>query len=304
MIKAVKTLDPKAAAGLLAQAALSVAYVDSPLGSKTPQTDDLVSQVIEEVRFLLGLTGRYDPESFEKIADFLDREADKLLTPPNIESALFRLAQRGDLPSDLYEINIIRNVIDIYGKKFALEKELIETTIREPAYEQHYGQKQKPHEPTMISLFVRPFKTKWPLKDFSVIVAAQREGFQLHVHQAWRVYPWIVKLDGAKTPIDWLHKFADHYGFEIEIEGKRGHFFLMAHGPVPDTMRIQQRVTRKPELQVTVSRFTNGDPVTGLVSSALIVAIDIQKYLSTIEEWGVRREDILDRFVPPPSARD
>jgi hypothetical protein len=156
----------------------------------------------------------------------------------------------------------------------------------------------------MISLFLRPFRTRWPVKDFSVIVAAQRDGFQLHVHQAWRVYPWIVKLDGAETPIDWLHKFADHYGFEIEVEGKKGYFFLTAQGHVPDTMKVPQRVAKRPEPTAIVSRFTQRDPLTGLEISALIVAIDIQKYLSTIEQWGVRREDILERFVPPPSARD
>ena len=234
MIKTVVDLDRKTAAGLLAQAALSVAYVDSPLGNET-QHAELISRVIKEARFLLGLAAdRDDPETFEQIANFLDREADNLLAPPNTESVLFRLAQRGDLPSDLYEINIIPNVVEIYGKNFALEKDLIETTIREPAAEQHYGPYRRPDEPIMISLFLRPFRTKWSVKDFSVIVAAQREGFKLHVHQAWRVYPWVVKLDGIETPIDWLHKFADHYGFEIEVGGKKGHFFLTAEGPVPE----------------------------------------------------------------------
>ena len=50
------------------------------------------------------------------------RSSDRLLAPPDTESALARLAERGDFPSDLYEINIIANVADIYGNRFDLEK--------------------------------------------------------------------------------------------------------------------------------------------------------------------------------------
>jgi hypothetical protein len=305
MIKAVSSLDAKSAAGVLARAALSVAYVDDPLGASV-LPGDLIPRVIEEARHHLGLSSEENnEEAFEKIADFLDQEADKLLAPPNTESALFRLAERGDLPSDLYEINIIPNVIDVYRGRFPLEKQIIETTIRAPTLQQHYGPVRKPHEPTMISLFLRSFRTRWPLKDFSVIVAAQRNGFNLDVHQAWRIYPQIVSLRGVETPIDWLHKFADHYGYEIEVGGRKGHFFLMAEGPIPNQMWIPQKVSKRNRLepQSTVSRFAQHNP-TGAQISALIVAIDIQKYWVTLEQMGVRERDFLDRFVPAPVARD
>jgi hypothetical protein len=117
MIKAVSSFDAKTAAGLLAKAALTVGYKSS---------DDIISQILDEVRLRLGLAAEAnDPESLELIADLLDEESDKLIPQPNTESALFRLAQRGDLPSDLYEINIIPNVIDIYGKHFALASKLL-----------------------------------------------------------------------------------------------------------------------------------------------------------------------------------
>jgi hypothetical protein len=307
MIHAVKSFDPISAAGVLARAALSVGYVDDPVGGATKEEEELVTRVIDEARAQLGLSADdNDPDSFEKIADLLDAEAEKLAAPRNTESALFRLAERGDLPSDLYEINIIPNVVDVYRKDFALEKEIIETTIRSPALEQHYGAMRKPSEPVMISLFLKSFRTKWPLKNFWMIVAAKRVGFRLDVHQAWRIYPTVVKLDGVKTPIDWLRRFADVYGFEIEVDGKKGHFFLLAQGPIPDKLTFQQPIgkKRKPELKAQISRFTDQDPITNRQTAAFIVAIDVEKYLQTLKELGVRRDDIMERFVPAPQARD
>jgi hypothetical protein len=309
MIQALKSFDPISAAGVLARAALSVGYVDDPVGGTTKVDEDLIARVIEEARTQLGLSvDDNDHDSFDKIADLLDAEAEKLATARNTESALFRLAERGDLPSDLYEINIIQNVMDVYRKGFPLEKEIIETTIRSPTLEQHYGPKRKPNEPAMISLFLKSFRTTWPLKNFWMIVAAQRVGLRLDVHQAWRIYPSAVKLDGAKTPIDWLRSFADAYGFEIEVDGKRGHFFLWAHGPIPDSLSFKPPISKKPtatpELRAQISRFTDRDPTTQIETAAFILAIDVEKYLKTIKEMNVRRADILERFVSKPRPHD
>jgi hypothetical protein len=297
MIKAVQSFDPKTAAGLLARAALSVGYINNPL---IESESELFAKVVEEARNQLGFgVDDNDPETIERIADFLDSESDKLLQPPNTESAIKRLAERGELPSDLYEINIIPNVQEVYGKRFPLEKEIIETAIRAPTLEQHYGPPRDPHEPSMISLFVRSFRTTWPLKDFSVVVAGQRRGLILDVHQAWRVYPQKVNLQGAKTPVDWLRKFADSYGAEIEVQGKKGHFFLIAEGPIPNSFSFRPPESRKERLYV-ISRFAQTDSSSGIEKSALILAIDADKYRGTLDELGVRRESILDRFVPAP----
>jgi hypothetical protein len=235
MIQAVKSFDPISAAGVLARAALSVGYVDHPVGGTTKADEHLIARVIEEARTQLGLSvDDNDPDSFEKIADLLDAEAEKLAAPRNTESALFRLAERGDLPSDLYEINILPNVVDVYRKDFPLEKDIIETTIRSPTLEQHYGAKRKPNEPVMISLFLKSFRTTWPLKNFWMIVAAQRVGLRLDVHQAWRVYSSAVKLDGAKTPIDWLRSFAafNYPQFRMRLRGTSGDENLNRKNPL------------------------------------------------------------------------
>src|SRR5262249_12968552 len=159
------------AAGLLARGALSVGFINNAL---IESESELFAKVIEEAlaQLRVGIDDN-DPETIERIADLLDRESDKRLQPPITESALKRLAERVELPADLDESNIIPNVQDVYGKRYPLEKEIIETAIRAPTLEQHYGPPGDPHEPSMISLFVGSFRTTWPLKDFSVVVAGQ-----------------------------------------------------------------------------------------------------------------------------------
>ena len=226
MIEALEAKVGRAtAAGLLARAALSLGYIEESKGEQ----EIIIAQLIDETRNRLGISREDNaPDTLSRIADFLDAESDRLLSPTNTDLALGRLAERGDLPSDLYEISIIKNVSDIYGSKFPLEKSLIETTVRDFAQEQHYGPSGKPHDPAMISLFVRSFRTKWLLKNFVMLVAAKREGFKLHVHQAWRIYPPKVNIAEANTPVQLLQRFSDEYGAEIDINGRIGHFFVFS----------------------------------------------------------------------------
>jgi hypothetical protein len=299
MIKFLNALDRTTAAGLLARAALSLGYEDNPVAPVVKGEEKIRSALVDEARQRLGVASNDNrPETIERIADLLDNESDQLLAPPDTEAALARLAERGDLPSDLYEIEIIPNVIQIHGKHFPLEKAIIETTVRAPTLEQHFGPPRNPHEPAMISLFARTFRTKWPLKDFVMLVAAKREGFRLYVHQAWRIYPSRVDLRGLKTLVTWLSRFADAYGTEIEVEGKRGHFFRFATGFVPDSFNIVY--DGKPR-EITVSQFTQIG-LDGTKQSALIVAIDLVKYGKMLEDLRVKREDMLEEFVGPPRA--
>src|SRR5215471_798610 len=301
MITSLKTLDRTTAAGLLARAALSLGYQDNPVPPFIEGEEKIRSAVINEARQKLGVDSSDNrPETIARIADLLDNESDKLLAPPDTKAALARLAERGDLPSDLYEIEIIPNVIQIYGKHFPLEKEIIETTVRAPTLEQHFGPPRKPHEPAMISLFARTFRTRWPLKDFVMLVAAQRDGFRLYVHQAWRIYSSRVKLEGVKTPVDWLSRFADVYGAEIEVEGKKGHFFLFARGRIPNTINVLMADGK--QQAISISPFAQKDPTTGIDQSALVVAIDLIKYGRMFDDLRVKRKDMLEEFVGPPRA--
>lgn len=288
MLDAVRDFEPKVAAGWLSKAALSLGYGSTEDTSSDPRSS-ILEKIYAEARYALGIKdGDFSRDSIELIADYLDEESDKLLDAPDIDAALARLARRGDLASDLYEISIIPNVADVYGRHFANEKKIIELTIKDPDAEQHFGP-GNPNIGNSISLFQRLFRTKFPLKDFIMLVAADRKGLILEVHQAWRIYPSKVDLLGAEKPVDLLQRFAGEYGVDAEIEGKKSSFFLRA-GVGPSQVRIHN----PPGQVVMVSYFRQLDSRTGKQSLSLIVAINQRRYQSLIKHMGVRNEDMLD----------
>jgi hypothetical protein len=301
MIKALEEFDKMAAVGVLARAALSLGYCDGPQLGAVEREEDIQTRVVEEVRSRLGISKDDNSrDALDRMADCLDAESDQLLAAPDTEAALSRLAERGDLPSDMYEIGIVPDIPAALGKRFALEKDVIATTIRDPTTEQHFGPARGLHEPAMISLFLRNFRTKWPLRDFFMLVAAQRDGFHLQIHQAWRIYPSRIDVSGLATPVDWLKRFSESYGAKVEVEGTKANFFLFLEGKIPPEVKWELGSNRK----VVVSRFALIDPITKTEQAALIVGIDIYKYLATLDELGVRREDFLDSFVPARQPRD
>jgi hypothetical protein len=295
MIAVLDSFDKITAAGILARTALSLAYSTAPMGSALAGEEEVRASIIQEARDHLGIEAdNFEPQAIERIADFLDSESEKLIAPPDVASAFSRLAERGDLPSDLYQIEIIQNIKDLHGKGFKLENKLIEATIRAPAVEQHYGKIAKPGEPRMVSLFAKTFRTKWIGKDFVMLVGALREGTTLTVSQAWRIYTSRVDVSGAKEPVDWLKSFAETYGAEIEINGRRAKFFVLEAIDKPLEKRVEIGGKGKPR-QIIISDFTRWE--NGKEVASLITAIDTDKYRATLKALGVRQQDFLAPLV-------
>jgi len=299
MIEALNRFDNLTAAGILARAALSLAYVAPPLSGTVADEEKVRAKVIAEARNQLGLDAEnFDGETIEQIADYLDAESDKLMPPPDSASAFKRLAGRGELPSDLYTINVVQNVKDLYGKEYPLEKKIIQATIHAPNFEQHFGQDPNPEKPAMVSMFAKSFRTRWPLKNFIMLVGAQRqEGTtQLNVLQAYRIYPSRVDLSGANEPLEWLKRFTEVYGAEIEVNGVKAKFFNYAQitRPLETKAEVGAKGSGKPR-QIIISDFTRWQD--GREIATLIAAIDSDKYRATLDELGVRERDILEDFV-------
>jgi hypothetical protein len=292
MISVLEGLDKVTAAGMLARTALSLAYSAAPAATVLAGEEQVRASIIQEARDHLGLKpDDFDPQAIEKITDFLDTESDKLISPPDVASAFSRLAERGDLPSDLYKVQIAPDIKDLHGKGFALEKKLIETTIRNPTVEQHYGKMSRPGEPVMVSLFAKSFRTRWTLKDFVMLVGAVRNGTTLSVTQAWRIYTSRVDVNGAKEPVDWLRRFAETYGADIEINGRKAKFFEIEQIDKPLQRLIEVGGKGKPR-QIIISDFTRWENDKEVAS--LVTAIDSDKYRATLKALGVRQQDILE----------
>ena len=290
MIKVLEALEPQAAAGVLAGAASWLAFAE-PAPQLVPLAEaNLQSAVLAEARNRLGIAAEdVSPEAIERITDLLDEESDRLLDPPETEAALYRLAERGDLPSDLYQLEYLPNVVNLYGKGFELENDIISLAVKDPDMEQHYGPNKGDRQPSMISLFLRTFRTKWPLKDFVAIVVGQRSGFNFVIHQAWRVFTSRINVAGLKIPIDWLRRFTDYFGKPVDVDGQTGSFFLFLEKAMPNNIRLEQR-----KYETYLSRFAQNDPVTGKETSALVVSINSSRYMAMYREMRVKREEMLD----------
>lgn len=295
MISTLQNFDKVAAAGILARAALSLAYAASPAMSAVANEDQLRASVIEEARNHLGLqSDDYEVEAIEKLGDFLDAEADKLIAPPDVPSAFERLSQRGDLPSDLYQLKIDPGVSGLYGKGFALEKKIIAATVHAPTKEQHFGMTDDPSVPALASLFLKSFRTTWPMRDFVNLVVGNREGTRLSINQSWRIYLSRVDVSGVEEPLDWLKRFTNTYGYEIEINGTKAKFFNFAEVSKPLQKKVEIGGKGKPR-QVIISdntRWINGQAV-----ASLITAIDSDKYRASLKDLGVRQEDIIETLA-------
>lgn len=282
---ALETLDRIAAAGVLARAALSLEENGNPAASpKLENEAELRAALLAEAYNALGLGHSPDmtDDLIERVSDYLDLEADRITGKVDSSAAFDRMITRGDFPSDLYEIEIIPNIQKNLGKLYDKERLLIEQTVRLPTEEQHFGPPTTPNDPYLISLFARRFRTRFPHKDFTMLVAGQRgDGRKLHVHQAWRLYDSLVDTRSACDLVESLRRFSDVFGSEITLGDQKGHFFLTSV-EVP-ALKIKVNMGRRNHT-VTVTHFTQTDPVTKHPRAALVVAIDVNRYVATIKK--------------------
>lgn len=295
MISALENFDKVIAAGILARAALAIEDQDNPAGAlKLPNEASLRQSLLAEARRMLGvLPNDQSPQTLERLGEILDTECESLIGPTDSNLALKRLSERGELPSDLFEIRIIPNIEQFHGRKYPQEKQLIESTIQSPDQEQHFGSPASADEPFLISLFAKHIPHQYPLRSFTMLVAGQRNGLVLDIHQAWRIYPDIVNLNGITNLVDMLRRFADVFGTEIELGGKKGHFILAADIPkgqdIKTTFKIKADVDKsgkKSGKLITVTCFVQRNPIGGLNQAALATGINLNQYAEVIKSRG------------------
>lgn len=295
MISSLQRFDKLTAAGILARAALAIYDESNPAGdARLPGEASLRAQVMAEARSVLQLDPNdSSPQALERLSDVLDAECDGLVGPTDTESALNRLAEKGQLPSDLFKINVIENVRVLYGKKYAREEKLIEDTVRAPDQEQHYGPPKDPNEPFLISLFLKHYPSEYPLRSFNLLVAGQRSDLTLNIHQVWRIYPADVDVTGAETLVDVLRRFSDKFGEEISLGGKKGHFIYAADIPrgekIEGAWNVSDNVAAAKKgkaHRITMSFFTQANPQGTSNQVALAIGIDVTRYLDAISARG------------------
>ncbi len=279
--------DKRTAAGILARAVLEAQSGQGSQDSIVENERALRTALIVQARAKLGFQqGDESPEVIDKIGSYLENESERLAGEPRVALAFERLIERGDLPSDLYQIRIIPNLSHFFGKEYPREKTLIERTIRSPDSEQHFGAGDDTGGPRLVSLFARHFKTPFEARDFTMLVAGQRgKGQVLDVHMAWRLYPSRVDFSDAGDLVDLLRSFADAYGADIKLDGQKGRFFLTTSEYVPESVRVD---LSNPKRMTAVTRFLQRNPKTGKPEGALVMAIDLDLYRTTLDHWDCK----------------
>ncbi|MGZ4954121.1 MAG: hypothetical protein ACXV8Q_03325 [Methylobacter sp.] len=291
MISCLREFDNVTAAGILARAALSLSDQGNPAAATSKLTNEIEirNKVISNIRNTLGIKhSDTSPMALERIGDALDIESEALIGEPNINDALERLSNKGELPSDLFEVDIIPNIKDFFTKRFDAERELIEKTIKSPDNEQHFGPPSNSEGPYLISLFSKFFPNKYPRNSFTMLVAGERNGLNLTVHQAWRIYPDLVNLNEEGDLVDMLNRFADKFGAEIEFNGKKGHFFLNFEIPENDHWQKITFPAAAPNTRnnITLTYCMQPNLSGPSKKAALLVAIDLVKYRKTLKSRG------------------
>lgn len=296
-------LEPSVAAGVLARAALALeSAAENPAARPVVEGELAIRElVISSARKSLGLSGDdYSAKAVTLICESLDNTADELAAKPDLEAAALRLAERGDLPSDRFEVRIIDNVRQFYGKLFDGERVRIEETVHGPDIEQHFGKAAHEGEPDLISLFARFYPGQYPHRSFYLLVAGQREGLVMHVHQAWRLYPSLIEFSPSPDLVGMLRSFAEVYGGVVKVGDAKGKLIIDVALP-PGTRSIRAELPhakpgQKPHLFLT-SFFNQKSEATQDLRASLVVSIDLTEYEKVLKKmhW---EEPPLPRWRP------
>lgn len=247
--------------------------------------------ILSEVRHSIGVAETDTSSSAaKKVADALDLALEELTEGESQDEVLQRLSAKGELPSDLFVVDVSDHLrSQIYKDDWHAISLTIHQTVRSPDVEQHFMSDPLTKSGELISLFAKTFPNRFPARSYMLLVIARREGLRLVVHQAWKIYQDVVDTSGAKDLVDVLKRFADVFGLEIEAAGKKGKFLLDLEptdvrspqhrvNVLPRIVRDSKgRKVEKPLPQWTMTIcFLHGQG--GGFSSTLTMAIDIDKY--------------------------
>jgi hypothetical protein len=246
MIQALRGFDRTTALGVLSRAALALLSSDANPSAVPSLENELAlrGQIISELADRIGLSPAdlADQGSRDRLSDALDEEAETLDTVDS-EAALGRLSERGELPSDLFNVIVDDNQIrQVYGDALEQERKYILDTVRSPEEEYHFGSSVGSDQPALISILGRRFPGTPRRSGFYHIVSGRRDGTSLIVRQAWRMYEDEIDLMQARTVLGALKSFAEKYGLTVKIGirvGKFIHFALVPPGQPPNVELVE-----------------------------------------------------------------
>ena len=290
MIEALKGLDRSTALAVLSRAALAVLSSDANPSARPvlEHEAELRQQLISEVASRVGLSPDLSDQNVrDKVSDALDEEAEILDLPVDSEAALTRLSERGELPSDVFDVVVNDALRGVYGDAMEQEHQNILLTVRSPEAEEHL--RPSPDRTLLVSLFGRRFPAQPRRATFYHLVAGERSGTKLEVEQAWRIYDDEIDLISARTLIGAIKLFAERYGVTVKSGDQIGRFIPWALVP-PNTPILETVEAVPPKYLVRSSMFVKVRP-DGFREVAFASRINLSLYSGLMYRRDALRRD-------------
>jgi hypothetical protein len=292
MIDALRHLDARTAAGVLAQTALKIDGNDPVLDPLIENQDQVEKSIIDQLRLELNLQpADWSENAIAKLSDALDTQTEALVGPA-AGGSVGKLSAEGKLPSDVYQIEFSPHLAQNFGPRWDTEARLATTAIRGPHIEQVLGADPSAPGVPFVSLFARFYNHRFPARSFWMLVLAERQAIQLNVLQVWRVYSQEVDLSECESLMDVVRAFTEKYGATIEVDGKKSKFFFEASAEGAKSASRRISINQTPGRIQTITWFTSKD----LGSAYLIVPVDLTDYFKSVEKWHGWDKDIFEEL--------
>lgn len=297
MMDLLSKLDARTAAGVLADAAMHLEGRDqaasNPLIANQRQVE---AAVVSELRQNLKLSeDDFSPYALEILTNALDEHAEYLLKPVSLTVTNRDLGKAGVLPSDVYNINFISNLPEDFGYRWDIEKIIAEDTVKNPHKEEHISGLPSDPSAALVSIFAKYFWHKYPAKGFWLLVIGGRDGINLNVHQVWRLYLNEVDLSHCETLLDSVREFAETFGSEIELNGRKSKFFLSARRDAVVSAFHKVRFQVKPGQTMTMTIFSQGSDYGEFAH--MVIPINLTVYFEAVSKWRGWSKDFLSQLM-------
>nr|USU32961.1 hypothetical protein NG677_04460 [Methylobacterium sp. OTU13CASTA1] len=273
-------LDPSAAAGILARAALAMESFDENPDALPIRDDELIlrAKIIDRISsHLVDNFHTQQTNLHEEVIDWLDEAANLISEPEDDKAALRRLSVNAALPSDAYVVSFDSGVQEVESRSGLEDRNAVRECIKKAQFSEEFNPNSGPNKPEFVSIFGQMVGESTDRNRYMLIAVAERNGINLDVKHYWRVFNTDVPLYPARSLTGLLHSFADIYGIDFTLNGWRGRFLIFEKFP-EKTNRINV---------VNVGNGENGDVSVGCIvariyngfyEAAIGININVTKY--------------------------
>jgi len=282
MIQALKTYNKSFAEGMLART--SFFLDDDPMlrTLKPIENEDAIrNNVITEICKNLNIPSvSYNKQA---VLDYLDDELEKStkLEDKTEKEILNRLSARGELPTDLYTVNIQNTIATKkFQNIFKKNEALITETIKKPDMTYNFGANY------CASIFAKFYKGKYEYNSFFLLVVGKREGLTFIVNQVWQLYNDMVSGNSFNNALDLLKHFVENFGVEVDFQGEISKFFINVIAKDEKEFNIRINENKLKEFEKKRSGFITYHYIGQVPDSndkyIIFFAIDTEKYMDYI----------------------